>query len=310
MSAATSSLLLIAAAAFAQDSIAPSRLLTENRVDPIGIDATAPRLSWNLNWPGAMQQPIRCGPHRAPHCSNTDSPTCGTAGEWNPLRPRVSSTEARLCDPRDRVVWQVRVWTTADVAAPSAWSDPASWEMGLLNPLDWQAQWIAHPAWNFGQPLPIFAKQFAVSQGVKRARLYITGLGNYVATINGAAVTDEVLAPGNTDYSKQVEYAVYDVTALLTQGANTISVELGNGIYNSVQTPGRYFGILVPAPSPVKLIAQLEIVYEDGSAAVFASGADWRHDAGANYLVIVVWRRRLRRAPSARPRSFPPGPTP
>ena len=274
MFVAKSALFLIATLALAQSGPKPMRLLTENRVDPIGMDVTAPRLSWNLNWTGAMQQAYQI---RA--ASSAALLERGFAGLWN--TGKVDSTKSQgivyraALQSRDRVFWQVRVWAAPDPASPSAWSDPAVFEMGLLNPWDWQAQWIAHPEWTFGQPLPVFQKQFDLPHPVKKARLYITGLGNYSATINGGSVTDDVLAPGNTDYSKQVEYAVYDVASLLTQGPNIIGVELGNGIYNLVATPGRFFGILGPSPSPVKLLAQLEVEYEDGSNAFIASGPDW-----------------------------------
>src|SRR6476659_4257955 len=34
----------------------PTRLQVENRVDPLGMDVVAPRLSWNLGSAGPMQQ--------------------------------------------------------------------------------------------------------------------------------------------------------------------------------------------------------------------------------------------------------------
>ncbi|MBI4325730.1 MAG: family 78 glycoside hydrolase catalytic domain, partial [Chloroflexi bacterium] len=41
---------------------------------------------------------------------------------------------------RTRCHWKVRGWDKDD--KPSPWSAPASWTMGLLNPGDWQGQWI------------------------------------------------------------------------------------------------------------------------------------------------------------------------
>ena len=41
--------------------------------------------------------------------------------------------------------WRVRVWDAR--GRVSAWSHPGSWEMGLLKPADWTAQWI-RPPWD------------------------------------------------------------------------------------------------------------------------------------------------------------------
>jgi alpha-L-rhamnosidase len=42
-----------------------------------------------------------------------------------------------------RYAWQVQVWDQDGKA--SGWSNPGWWEMGLLEPSDWTAQWIAGP---------------------------------------------------------------------------------------------------------------------------------------------------------------------
>ena len=183
---------------------------------------------------------------------------------------------------RRRVFWQVRVWTDANTV--SAWSATATWEMGLLNATDWTAQWIANADWTYGQPLPIFARQFSIAKPVDHARLYITGLGVYQATLNGQAVTEDVLLPGNTKYSTRVEYATYDVTPLLGPGANTIDVQLGNGDYNAVSTPGHYMDFVNLASVPLILIAQLEIAYTDGTADTIVSDASWRTTLGPTTL--------------------------
>lgn len=78
-------------------------------------------------------------------------------------------------------------------------------------------------------PLPIFARSFTPAKPVAKARLYIAGLGDYKATVNGAPVTDTVLNPGVTNPLRSVEYGDYDVTRLLRTGDNTVGVALGNG---------------------------------------------------------------------------------
>ena len=144
---------------------------------------------------------------------------------------------------RQRVVWQVRVWSTRGDATP--WSRAARWEMGLLERSDWgAAEWIDHPGRSLGDPLPIFARAFTVDRGpgakVERARLYLSGVGIHVAELNGRSVTDEVLAPGNSNYQLSTEYRTYDVTRLIRAGANTVGVELGHGtalVTRSVTNP-------------------------------------------------------------------------
>jgi alpha-L-rhamnosidase len=131
---------------------------------------------------------------------------------------------------RERVVWHVRVWD-AD-GRPSGWSDPSSWEMGLLQQSDWgSARWIEYPGRTENQPMPIFARQFTVDhrRQVGRARLYLSGIGLHLPTLNGRKLTDEVLAPGNSNYQLSTEYRTYDITSALRKGDNTIGVQLGNG---------------------------------------------------------------------------------
>ena len=64
-----------------------------------------------------------------------------------------------------------------------------------------------------------------------KARLYISALGIYVASINGRRVTDDWLRPGWIDYRKRIQYQTYDVTELIQAGENVLGVALGDGWY-------------------------------------------------------------------------------
>lgn len=125
------------------------------------------------------------------------------------------------------------------------------------------------------QALPMFVKQFALTGQVAQARLYMTGLGMFDATLNGHAVSDAVLQPPNTDYQQRVIYATYDVSRSLRQGNNALGVMLGNGLYNVPATPGRYEK-LTRSDGPPKLLAQLEITYRDGRREVISSDESWK----------------------------------
>ncbi len=128
--------------------------------------------------------------------------------------------------------------------------------------------------------LPLFAQQFTVGKPVTRARLYITGLGIYTATINGHATSRAALEPGNTTYASHVDYATSDVTALLRRGQNTIGVRVGPGIYDT-KTYGSRYAKFNARIGPPKMLAQLEIRYADGTTQTLVSDPGWRTTLGA-----------------------------
>ena len=100
-----------------------------------------------------------------------------------------------------------------------------------------------------------FRKTFAAA-GVQKARLYITACGLYEARLNGVRVGDAVLAPDITDYRKRVQYQTYDVTALVREGENELTVQLADGWYRG--STGAW-GIRNQYGTVTKLLAQLEL---------------------------------------------------
>jgi alpha-L-rhamnosidase len=115
---------------------------------------------------------------------------------------------------------------------------------------------------------------FDVSSPVKSARLYATALGSYEMFLNGKRVGDEVLAPGWTDYRERVVYQTYDVTGMVTGGANVLGALLAPGWYETplewFQQPNNY-GVTPPA-----LRAQLRIEHSDGSVEWVTADANWQ----------------------------------
>ncbi len=53
---------------------------------------------------------------------------------------------------------------------------------------------------------------------MRRATVYVSGLGLSELYLNGAKVGDHVLSPGLTDYDKRVLYVTYDVTSRISAG--------------------------------------------------------------------------------------------
>ncbi|MFC1601607.1 family 78 glycoside hydrolase catalytic domain [Candidatus Sumerlaeota bacterium] len=117
-------------------------------------------------------------------------------------------------------------------------------------------------------PSPLLRKEFAVTKDVRRARVYISGIGWSELYLNGQKVSDRVLDPAATDYDKRVFYVTHDVTDQLKKGDNALGVMLGNGWYSE---PGR----LRYGYSP-RVLLQLQIAYADGSTARVTSDPTWK----------------------------------
>ncbi len=73
-------------------------------------------------------------------------------------------------------------------------------------------------------------KKFIIEKKQKAA-LKVTALGLYFAEINGKRVGDYYLTPGWTSYNKTLQVQEYDVTALLKEGENIISITVNTGWY-------------------------------------------------------------------------------
>ena len=120
---------------------------------------------------------------------------------------------------------------------------------------------------------PWLRKSFTIQQPVKRATLYVAALGMADVTINGRTVTDEVLGPPFTDYTKRVVYLTRDVTALLASGENVIGATLGNGFFS---TPARGFGQRFFGLGPPRVLIQTEIEFANGTRRTINSDVSWK----------------------------------
>ena len=171
--------------------------------------------------------------------------------------------------PATRYEWKVRVRDAA--GGPSEWSRPASFTTGLR---DWQAKWIAAPS---PAASLVLRREFAARAKLRCATAFVCGLGQYELTLNGRKAGDDLLAPGWTKYDKTCLYDTCDVTALLGEGANTVSLLLGNGMYN---VPGGRYTKFTGTFGPLKAIAELHLEYADGAVEVVATDDRWQTSPG------------------------------
>lgn len=237
-------------------------LKTEYLINPIGIDIRHPRLMWNCEG-GTKQTAYRI-------VAKTDEQIVWDSG-------KVSSDSMHADYPNDlasrqRVEWNATLWDETDSKVES--SETAFFETGLLSASDFRAKWIngnyrVNPKKRY--PVDCFKKEFS-AHNVAKARLYITACGLYEALVNGKRVDDFVLAPGHTDYTKRIQLQTYDVTELLENGENVITVELADGWYRG--SCGAW-GLRNQYGTQTKLYAQLEITDKSGNKAVIGTDQTW-----------------------------------
>jgi alpha-L-rhamnosidase len=79
---------------------------------------------------------------------------------------------------------------------------------------------------------PFFRKKITLSEEVVSAAVFLCGVGYHELYINGRKAGDSFLTPAQSIYDKRVYYNEYDIGALLTKGENTLTIILGNGLYN------------------------------------------------------------------------------
>lgn len=138
----------------------------------------------------------------------------------------------------------------------------------------------------------VLQKEFEVDQ-VKKARLYITGLGLYEVYIDGQKIGNEYLTPGFTDYNYDIQLQTYDVTTALTSGKHTLSIMLADGWYRGklgLKTHGgqaNNYGDRLMAIADLRINDDQVILTDDSwkvkSSPVTHSGIYYGEDLNDNY---------------------------
>jgi alpha-L-rhamnosidase len=214
--------------------------------------------------------------------------------------------------------WKVRIWNlhgsasrwsepatfTAGLYTRADWHS-AQW-IAFRPETQWRTQWEQSVAaetkgvkqsfpWLTGQGLtiwehyaaalppydasPLFRKEFKLDRPVRRAALYICGLGYCEVFLNGKRIGDHVLDPAWTCYQKRAFYVTHNVTAQLKPGVNALGAMLGRGQFSPLCNDiwGLRRAKWVDQP---RLIARLNVVYADGTSQNIVTDSSWRTSGG------------------------------
>ena len=273
-------------AALAFEGNAPAHLQCEGMQEPLGIDITHPRLSWQL-------QDSRRGARQAAYeirvASSPEALAQDRADVWD--SGRVDSDQSvnvpyggPAVESRRRYYWQVRVWDAQGQA--SSYSQASWWEMGLLSPDDWKAKWITRdmplvrgdyesaPKWIWAADDNALTKatpgkhdfrfSFKLAQKPKEATLFITAKDNVAAWVNGKqVVVESPMGKFGRAQDPWGYFRVIPVGKLLNAGANSLAAE-------AIVQQER------DRPPQAGFIALLRVQMADGKIERFVSGPDWK----------------------------------
>ena len=262
----------------------------EQQFHPQALATNQPRFSWNYE---TTENEVIQQNYRIIVATTAENTQNGIGDLWDsgivPSNQMLYIPYAgKELHSRDKAYWKVITTVTAKGGKKAKIeSDVKSFEISLLNKDDWQAKWIGH---EFEDDVLVgktrlaaryLRKDFALQDEISEAKLYVSGMGQYSAYLNGTEVApEELLKPTLSWYSKRVYFNTYDVTSMLQQGNNAIGVILEGGRYTSIRyneaNPNwdgteHVFGFGTP-----RLLLQLEVTYKNGQKEIIVSDETWK----------------------------------
>jgi len=245
-------------------------LTTEMRTNPLGIDASCPRLSWKLG--GFVgQEAYRIEVATSLKALEKEKDLVWDSGRVDSDQSVLVPYAGAELQGETDYWWRVKVWTDK---GESRWSEAAMWSTGLAQ-ADWQGSWIGI---NEREKLRkdenrlsarYLRKEFRVRRKVAQAKLYVCGLGAARTTINGVPVSEETFSHPPTLFKRTIYYRTYDVTDLLQKGDNAIAVVLGCGRYQGLGVK------TLRGVSDPRLLLNLKIRYADGREETIFTDGSW-----------------------------------
>ena len=263
----------------------------EQQFHPQALATNQPRFSWNYE---TDAQNVVQTSYRIIVASTLENVQKNMGDLWDSQVVNSSQMlyvpyEGKELNSRDQAYWKVITTVTSNGSHQTkVESDIKSFEISLLNQEDWRAQWIGHEFEDdvlFGHTrvaARYLRKEFKLSSEVRQARLYVSGMGQYSAFLNGIEIApEELLKPALTWFPKRVYFNTYDVTDMLNKGENAIGVILEGGRFTAIRhkevNPTGWDGPEhVPNFGTPRLILQLEVTYQDGQREIIKSDDTWR----------------------------------
>lgn len=245
---------------------------------PVGIDAPAPRLSWEIR---SNQQDIRQQTVNILVSADSLAVSRGEGTSWNSGEIKTDLNQidyaGKTLQPFTPYFWKI---TIKDQNNRTYTSDISKFETGMMDAANWQGSWIDDNQDKEFRPAPYFRKAFTTGKEIKSARAYVAAAGLYELYINGRKTGNHRLDPMFTRFDRRILYVTYDVTDQLKKGDNAIGIVLGNGWYNHQSQEVWDFEKAGWRNRP-RFCLDLRICYRDGTEEVIKSDRSWKTNSGA-----------------------------
>lgn len=270
---------MLVCSAFLSASVRVTNMKVSGLIEPLGIDEV-PLFSWQTESDdrGFVQQSYEIS------VQDDSGNTVWQTGTVTSAEQSNIRYKGQPLASRSTYRWAVYVTGTGGERSEVGTS---TFETAFMNPTEWTAKWIGTETDSVksrhteSAAVPYYGRNFNISKKVARARIYATSLGVFTMKMNGQPVTENRLEPGETEFTKSIQYCTYDVTRLLQQGDNTLLAQVAGGIFN-VTKVGANGGLTeryckeITNRGDVCLKAELHIDYADGTHDVINTDGDWR----------------------------------
>jgi len=121
-------------------------LRCEYSTNPLGIETSEPRLSWQLE---SNQRGQRQTAYQLLVASSREKLEKNIGDLWDSGKVTNDQSQNILYNGKplktlQQCFWKVKVWhaQSGETGQPSSWSEPNTWTMGMLAASDWKADWI------------------------------------------------------------------------------------------------------------------------------------------------------------------------
>ena len=232
-------------------------LTCEYQSEALGIDKPNPVIGWKL---ASDKNGARQTAYRVAVFGENGEPEWDSGKVDSDRQSAIAITPEKKLRPMSEYSFTVTVWDEDGVPCPPASS---RFVTGFFKAHEWRADWLR--IWHYGC-VGFFRREFAIDSvaSVRRAYAFIGAFGDKgnscVAYLNGRKIGDYACFPGACEYFA-AQYACYDVTDMLKDGANAVGLALA-----------RTASIII------------RIIYEDGSDEFVDCRRDeWKAKAGGGY---------------------------